>query len=181
MLLILAASPHANGLTDALATVAANAARKRGNKAGIVFLRDYAVAPCLGCKTCGLGGKCVLEDDADKLFAELGRASALLVCAPIYFYALPAQFKALIDRSQRYWQPGQKFESALKKAGIILTSGRQKGQKLFCGALLTLRYFLLPFDFAIAAKLCCPGADELGVEEARLYHEQAASLGEILC
>lgn len=179
MLLILAASPHANGVTDLMAHKAEIAAKEIG-KIQIIFLRQYTIKNCTGCNYCKNTGECVFQDDAPGLFAMLQTAKTLLIVSPIYFYALPAPFKTFIDRSQPYWQYGHKFDKCSKNAGIILTAGRSEGNQLFSGALLTLRWFLKPFSFDINQTLLCRGADSPESEQFSHCIQQASHLGKIL-
>lgn len=100
-------SPRPCGTSDALARYAAEGAAGAGCTLQIVPLREYTVTPCTGCGACRLPPHaCVLnrgEDQAEELFSLLTQAPMILLAAPIYFYALPAGFKALIDRGQRFW------------------------------------------------------------------------------
>ena len=65
-----------------------------------------------GCRHCGGCGRvphaCARApfDDCEAVFARLAGASFIVFVAPIYNYGLPAQFKALVDRSQRFYEAG---------------------------------------------------------------------------
>ena len=175
-MLILAASPHAHGKTDQLARAANEACRC----STLLFLRDFNIAPCQGCGFCVNSGHCIFTDDCDQLFKALQEPSALIIIAPIYFYALPAHFKAFIDRSQQFWQSSHHFHEQRKPAGIILAAGRTRGNSLFRGSLLTLRWFLKPFSYYIAHKLLCRGSDnQNGFLETNM--PLAISMAKILC
>lgn len=159
-MLILDGSPNAEGVTSALAAAAAGA---RGR---VLPLRQYAFAPCGGCNYCAAAGKCKWAnaplpagqtDQAEEIFAAILSARALVIAAPIYFYALPGFFKGFIDRCQPWWH----FPAQIppKPAAVILAAGRQKGEKLFAGALLTLKYFLHPLAYEINTCLCLRGLE----------------------
>lgn len=168
--MILSCSPRPGGNCDDAAGIVLNAAK--GGKvppgAEIAFLRDYAVFPCTGCHCCSASPwKCPLreKDDSGQLFEMLQNAQEFVLIAPIYFYHLPAQLKALIDRSQQYWNLRRQVRSparALRKAHIILMGGRKKGEQLFAGSLLSCRYWLDLFGFELAEPLCMYGVDERG-------------------
>lgn len=133
-MLIWACSPHQGGTTDFLAKTAA-----RHCAGQIVQLRDYVIAPCTGCGYCANHDHCVFQDDAAALFGRLIASPVNIFIAPIYFYALPAHFKAFIDRSQIYWHRGQ-----LPPGGrvAVILAGATRGARLFDGANLTMKYFL---------------------------------------
>lgn len=146
---VLLASPHAHGVTDQLGE-----ALCAGAGAKPFFLRDYQIAPCSGCGYCRRNnGICSLAtDDAEFLFEKLMRASTAVFVSPIYFYALPGNFKCFIDRSQKFWQfPDATAEKAGKKTcALILAAARKRGRLLFSGSKLTVKWFLKPFGFALA-------------------------------
>ncbi len=119
------------------------------------------------------------EDDAPALFCEMQAASALLFAAPIYFYALPGLFKIFIDRSQKFWADSGSKNQPLRNAAVIMAAGRQKGEKLFTGALLTLKWFLKPFGFAISQTLLLRGLEKVA-DVSRANLRQAEELGRSL-
>lgn len=158
--LVLLCSPRKKGVSDTAAQLFAQGLTECGMPAQVLALRDYAVTGCTGCGACTPPPhQCMLADtdDAETLFTALATAKLLLIASPIYFYHLPAHFKALIDRSQRFWVQHQAGEAETPKywqtkdtrhkrhtrpALAILTAGRSCGTQLFKGALLSLNYFL---------------------------------------
>lgn len=105
-------------------------------------LADAGIRPCSSCGFCiRHPGKCVLDtpgDGAGELFRAMGRANLVILVSPIYFYHIPAQAKAWVDRAQRFWSCGEKPG----KGGImtaVLLAARTRGEKLFEGAERTFR------------------------------------------
>jgi multimeric flavodoxin WrbA len=168
--LILSCSPRLGGNCDDAAEIVLKAAGKREfpSVPEITFLRDYTIFPCTGCHWCSASPEqCPLreKDDSLQLFTMLQNAPELVLIAPIYFYHLPVHLKALIDRSQTYWNLRQKVKNParpLRKAHIILMGGRKKGEQLFSGSLLSCRYWLDLFGFALDEPLCIYGVDNRG-------------------
>jgi hypothetical protein len=101
------------------------------------------------------------HDGAEQLFANLEAASGLALCAPVYFYHLPAQAKAWIDRSQSRYLVRREYlhVGPPRPAWITLVAGRPRGEKLFSGILSTLRYFLEIFHFEITDTVLLRGLD----------------------
>ena len=157
------ASPHVQGVNDLildllLANLPANLTTKT------LFLRTAKIAPCSGCRKCQSPPHiCPLDDnndDAQKLLLSIQEAKHLIFLAPIYFYHLPAKAKALIDRAQRFWvNPSETQKQPKKPSLVILTAARTKGQFLFQGALLTLKYFLQCLGREITNSYLLPGLD----------------------
>lgn len=185
--LIVAASPRPGGNSDRAADILAEAAAVAASGAGgahpeVVRLRDYGVLPCLGCGHCARHpGICVRDgrdrapgqapDRAMELFVRLMDAPWVAVAAPIFFYHLPAQLKAWIDRSQRHYLMRQRGDPAVsglaeRPAYACLVAGRPRGERLFDGALLTLRYFLDVYNLTLADTVTLRGLDAPGDLEA---------------
>ena len=131
---------------------------------------DYPASPCTACLLCEQGAeRCPAgtRDKSDILFQELLAAPLLCFASPIYFYHLPGIFKLLIDRGQFYYslaRTGDPRPISLprRKAYTILVAGRARGERLFEGSLLTLRYFLEPFRILLAEPLLLRGLDSPG-------------------
>lgn len=175
-MLVFSCSPHAGGVTDSLAEAVCAGARAAGAAPGLIKLREFQFSGCSGCQLCSRNLPCPLpHDDSEILFDLLAHADRAVFVSPIYFYALPGQFKLLIDRSQRFW-PG----SGLRRdrlAGIALAAGRARGEKLFSGARLTLKWFLKPFGYAIIADACFRGTDFAPPDPGQAYELGAKIAG----
>jgi multimeric flavodoxin WrbA len=147
-------------------------AQSFGCGAEVLRLREYSVLPCSACRACSEhpDAACPLgeRDDAEFLFRRFAESPLICIAAPIFFYHLPAQLKALIDRSQRYWarrpprgeNPGQR--AAPRPGFVALVAARTRGDKLFEGSMLTLRYFLDVFDIRITEDCRLTGYDRPG-------------------
>lgn len=169
--LILACGPRPGGNTAWAANRIRDALAVQGLSPVLARLADFEVLPCTGCQACAHspGHACVLadQDQAEQVFSAIGFATALYFVSPIYFYHLPALFKALIDRSQRFFAARQAGDHShvgpeARLAHVCLVAGRPRGDKLFEGSLLTLRYFLWPFGVTLAEPLTLMGLDGPG-------------------
>lgn len=132
-------------------------------------LRDFRIEPCIDCGSCYKGKSCPFldKDDSAELLESFLHAPMLAIVAPIYFYHLPAQLKALLDRCQQYYawkELGVGGLDALpkRKAFIVLAGARQRGDQLFTGSLLTLKLALAPFNISLKAPLLLNGLDAPG-------------------
>ncbi len=143
--LLLAASPRRGGTSDTLARLFAEGAEEGGLACRFLALRDVRIRPCRGCGQCAAPPHgCPLSgggsgDGADGVFAAIRDAALVLWAAPIYFYGLPAHAKGLLDRAQRFWHGPAATVPRPAIAGLV--AGRPRGEHLFTGAELGLRYF----------------------------------------
>ena len=155
--LVLLCSPHAGGVSDMLGSAFAAGLEEAGHPASRVALREHPVLPCTGCGACARAPHaCVLagRDEAEWLFSRFAEAPLVVLASSIFFYALPASFKAWIDRGQRFWaahaaaqgagQGGPQPAAEGKPVLAVLAAGRPRGEELFSGAVRTLRWFARP-------------------------------------
>lgn len=199
--LVLMCSPHADGVSDGLAHCFAEALADAGCPVCRVPLRAHPVLPCMGCGSCSRPPHaCVLapRDAAEWLFSRFAEAPLVLVASPIFFYALPAGFKAWIDRGQRFWaahaaqlragdaQSLPCTTPAVKPVLAALAAGRPRGEELFSGALRTLSWFLRPLGARLVEDRVFRGLDrredlKARPEVAEAMREWGRAWGERLC
>ena len=181
-ILVLQCSPHAGGVSDSVADLFAKGMAEAGADLRTVALRDYAFSPCTGCGACfrpphncvlaghplpGQNGQCPVMDQAEEVFQLMAEAQLIMISSPIYFYFLPAHFKALIDRTQRFWAKRGGEDrvplplSRAKPVLVAMTAGRRRGNLLFSGSLLSLKYFLAPLDATIRETRLLRGLESL--------------------
>lgn len=97
--LILSSSPRRGGNSDTLCDECLRGAAEAGNEVEKVFLRDKSLHPCMGCDVCSQYKKtCPQQDDAPAIVEAMLRAEVIVMATPVYFYAMSAQMKMLIDR-----------------------------------------------------------------------------------
>lgn len=86
--------------------------------------------PCVGCRDCAKKEACRFPD-LDVFDKALRKADLLVVAAPVYNASFPAPMKALLDRTQRYFEarfslgkrpPVKKHRDAV----LLLTMGREE-------------------------------------------------------
>jgi multimeric flavodoxin WrbA len=98
-ILLLTASPRANGSTDFMAGAFKRGAEERGNKVAVVRAYDMKVMPCIGCERCKeRNGVCVYRDDMSVIMRLLDSTDMLVIASPVYWWGFPAPLKAIIDR-----------------------------------------------------------------------------------
>ncbi len=160
---IVACSPRKNGNSDAMAESFAQGVHSVGGNARILFLREYTIFPCTACYAClkHPEATCVRagEDDTELLFATLLAAPFVFFASPIFFYHLPAQLKALVDRAHRFWVQHENMaytkevvqQRIVTPAMVGLVAARAQGDKLFEGSLLTLQYFFKALRMRLVA------------------------------
>jgi multimeric flavodoxin WrbA len=123
---------------------------------------------CNECGSCSVDGNCVIRDDMDLFYEAFETVSRIVVATPVFFYDVPAQGKAVIDRSQAYWARryvlGRNREGIEGAKGFLLAVGATRGKDLFVPASLSVKYFFdalaFPkvFDSLVFRKIETPSA-----------------------
>ncbi len=103
-ILILAGSPRKNGNSAMLCQEFERGAKDAGNNVELIYLRDKKIGYCLACYYCkNHDGVCIIKDDMAEILDKMNAADVIVMASPVYFYAVDAQMKALIDRTVAQW------------------------------------------------------------------------------
>ncbi len=159
-------SPRRNGNTARLLQAAVAGARSAGAEVTEIVLRDLKLQPCLEIYACRKDGRCAIKDDFHDLVETLLSSQATILASPIFFYAVSAQVKAMMDRCQSLWvkkyqldkKPLGRFDN--HKPGLFLSVGASRGKRLFEGAEMSVKYFFDTFDTSLWRTLAYRGLDE---------------------
>lgn len=98
-IIVITGSPHKAGTSALLADKFIAGAEKNGHK---VFRFNAAfknIHACTGCNACGMSGPCVHKDDIEtEAIQKFMEADVIALVSPVYYFALTAQLKTVIDR-----------------------------------------------------------------------------------
>ncbi|MDR1774880.1 MAG: flavodoxin family protein [Actinomycetes bacterium] len=101
---IINGSPRANGTCARLTADLQREHVQTGHSVDVFSVARDHFRPCGGCQRCVQTKVCgITDDDIGRLFAALDAADELHWVAPVYFGAIPAQLKAVIDRMMVIW------------------------------------------------------------------------------
>ena len=141
-------SPRRGGNSETLLDRALAGATDAGAGTEKLHPASLRIAGCTECDDCYSLGECSTADDMDIVYAALERADRIIIASPIFFMSFPSQLKAMIDRTQRYWalkyvlrEPFPRPAGAPERIGAYIGVGATRGESLFDGAILTLKYF----------------------------------------
>ncbi len=182
LILGISASPRRGGNCEILLDKALSAAAEAGAETEKVVLSTLTISPCMGCGACDQTGKCILEDDMQDLYEKIDQADVMIFASPIYFYAVSGWAKAAIDRCQALWArkyvlKATGFKSGRK--GYFISVGATKGERLFEGARLTMKYFFDAAGYIYVGELLVNGVDSQGdILEHPEYLQAAYRLGQ---
>ncbi len=170
-------SPRQDGNSSLLLRWVTESISDMGGKVTRYCVRDLHIEPCIGCGECDATGVCVFEDDVAPILDVIADSDHLVISTPVYFYHVPSQLKAFVDRLQPLWA----MEALLKKPWrrkrgglLILATGATKGERLFEGILLTMRCVSSLLGMTMMEPILVKGVDAPGVIEGMNHIKEMA-------
>ena len=157
-------SPRKGGNSDLLLDKALEGAKSAGAEVTSLRAFDLDMGGCEECGGCDETGECIIDDDMQKVYPEFDQADVIIMATPIFFYAPPAQLKALIDRAQAPWNRRRlaKKKTLDSGTGYLIAVGATKGKNLFQGTELIARYFFDALDMNFGGSILFSQVDEKG-------------------
>ena len=105
--LLINGSPNEYGCTYTALSEAAKSLNKNGIETEIYHIGKKAIAGCIDCGKCFETGKCVWNDDVNKLAERLDEFDGLIVGSPVYYAGPSGQITAFLDRL--FYSAGRKL------------------------------------------------------------------------
>jgi multimeric flavodoxin WrbA len=165
----IAGSPRRRGNTELLLDQFLAGADSVGAETSKVVLARHKVAGCIACDGCWGDGTCVVLDDFQTVDEQLISADVIALAAPLFFWGLPAQAKALVDRTQSHWARKHKVKAPLqpsaagrdRRRGVFISvGGEPKGY--FACAIRTMKGFFGLYEADYWAELLFENVDAKG-------------------
>lgn len=97
-IVIINGSPRKNGATAGMLRAMEDRLAERGAKTEFFNICDMDISPCMGCCSCYKTGRCFIEDDGEKLSAEIAASDGIIIGSPTYASNVSGQLKQFIDR-----------------------------------------------------------------------------------
>ena len=83
--LLINGSPHKEGCTFTALSEVANTLNKNGIETEIYHIGVKPIAGCIACRKCSETGKCVFNDDVNKIGARLDEFDGIILGSPVYY------------------------------------------------------------------------------------------------
>jgi len=177
-------SPRLGGNTDLLLGELLKGAESCGADVEKLVVDRLEISPCREHYDCLRDGNCSIRDDMDGIYPRLLGADVVIVASPIFFYGLPAQLKALIDRCQATWARKNVLKQKLGapgRRGAFIGVGATHGPKLFEGTVLGIKYFFSAIGVSYSGELLVRGVGQRAeIKEHPTALKDAFELGKSL-
>jgi multimeric flavodoxin WrbA len=119
------------------------------------------------------------------VYSLFDTTDAIILSSPIFFYGLSSQLKALIDRGQAMWSRKRLRAGGPKKGnyrgrGYLIAVGATRGEKMFQGAQMVVKYFFDALNMSYEGGLFLHGIEAKGaVRDHPEVLQKAYNLGKI--
>jgi len=178
-------SPRRRSNTEILLDKALEGTGEAGAEFEKVLVSKLKISPCLEIYACLKDGDCAIKDDMQLLYKKLLEVDHIIFASPMFFYGITSQAKAIIDRCQALWVRrhvlGMCKEDNRVRRGVFISVGATRGEKLFDGSVLTVKYFFDAIGVKYYSDLLVKGVDKEGqIEEYPLALQDAFRLGQEL-
>lgn len=165
-------SPRRRGNTATLLRQAVAGARDAGAQVDEIVLRDLKMSACLEIYSCKQDGECRIRDDFQRVRDQVLACDGLMLASPIFYYAVSAHTKILMDRFHSLWVKKHWVTAdgvpppAVRRKGLFISAGATRGRRLFDGTLLSVRYFFDTLDMDLWKALLYRGLEHEGEVDA---------------
>jgi multimeric flavodoxin WrbA len=140
-------SPRPSGNTEILLESALKPIREAGHEIILFKLNFMRIKPCQDCGSCEKNGKCIIDDDMVDIYSAIRAADRIILASPIFFFALSAQVKAMIDRCQAFWCEKYLMRQSLpagphgRKGLLMLVGGMKRDVGITCSDATAKAFF----------------------------------------
>jgi Multimeric flavodoxin WrbA len=92
-------TPRPGGNSEILLKAALEPFAEAGWDTTTILLSEKKIEMCNGCDSCQTGNGCVHNDDMVEIYKAFKACDAIIIAAPTYYRNVPAQLKAVFDRT----------------------------------------------------------------------------------
>ena len=109
-IVVITGSPRRNGNSFAMTAAFIKAAEGKGHSVTRFDAAAMNVGGCHACETCYKTGKaCSFDDDFNAIAPAIMEADVVVFTMPVYWYSIPAQIKAVIDKLYSFCVAGKEI------------------------------------------------------------------------
>lgn len=133
-------SSHKGNTATAVQRLLAGA-EAAGAETQILYLNDYTIKPCIGCRVCEKTHQCVVKgDDVALLHEAIREADAYVLGTPTYYGDVTGQFKMFVDRCYPFIDIKKDVETQslsfgsiipVRKPGVLVAVSGGHGESVF--------------------------------------------------
>lgn len=175
-IVVITGSPRKAGNSFAMTDAFIKAAQAKGNTVTRFDAAMMNVGGCRACETCFKSGKaCSFDDDFNKIAPAVLEADAVVFTMPVYWYSIPAQIKAVIDKLYSFCVAGK--DIAGKECALIACC-EEDDLTVLDGVRIPIERSAALIKWQIVGEVLVPGVLNTGDIEKTDGCRQAAALAD---
>ena len=177
-ILVLTGSARKDGNSNRMAHAFAEAAEANGNEAKVIDTSKLKLNFCHGCQTCYKTGKpCSFDDDFNKIADDILSADALVFSTPVYWYSVPSQIKAVIDKMFSF-VIGGKADQFFNKETALICCCEEEDPAILDGVRIPFERTAALNKWTVVGEVLVPGVFSVGDVDKTDGVAQAAALAD---
>lgn len=177
-ILVLTGSARKNGNSNRMAHAFAEAAAAKGHDVKVIDTATLKLNFCHACETCYKTGKpCSFDDDFNTVADDILAADALVFSSPVYWYSVPSQLKAVVDKMFSF-VVGGKTDQFFGKECALICCCEEDDQAVLDGVRLPIERTAALNGWTMVGSVCVGGVMEIGDIDKTDGCAQAAALAD---
>ena len=175
-IVVITGSPRKAGNSFAMTDAFIKAAQAKGHTVTRFDAAMMNVGGCHACETCFKSGKaCSFDDDFNKIAPAVLEADAVVFTMPVYWYSIPAQIKAVIDKLYSFCVAGK--DIAGKECALVACC-EEDDLTVLDGVRIPIERSAALIKWQIVGEVLVPGVLNTGDIEKTDGCRQAAALAD---
>ena len=173
---VITGSPRKNGNSFAMTDAFIQAAEAKGHTVTRFDAADRNLTGCRACETCFKTGRaCSFDDDFNTIAPAILEADAVVFTMPVYWYSIPAQIKAVIDKLYAFCVAGKDIAG---KACALIACCEEDDMTVLDGVRIPLERSAALVKWHMAGEVLVPGVLNTGDIAKTDGVQQAAALAD---
>ncbi len=175
-IVVITGGPRINGNSYAMTEAFINAAEEKGHSVIRFDAAAMNVGCCNACESCYKTGKACSFDDAFNIIAPAVLETCVVVFTmPVYWYSIPAQIKAVIDKLYSFCVAG---EDIAGKECMLIACCEEEDMSVLDSVRIPVESSALLMKLHMAGEVLVPGVLNTGDIEKTDGCQQAAALAD---
>lgn len=162
-IVVITGSPRINGNTNKMAGAFIKAAEAKGHTVDRFDAPFLHLDGCHACETCFSKGRpCTFDDDFNRIAPFIMNSDGIVYAFPVYWYAVPAQIKAFMDKFFSFYITGRDLKG--KKCALI-SACEEDTMETFDGVKFMYERSASTLKLTNVGEVLIPGVYEAGAVE----------------
>lgn len=175
-IVVITGSPRKKGNSFAMTEAFIKAAEKKGHTITRFDIATMNVCGCRACETCFKTGKaCSFNDDFNTIAPAIQEADAVVFSTPVYWYSIPSQIKAVIDKLFSFYNA--KVDLSGKECALI-SCCEENDESVFDGVRVPIERSAALLNWKMVGTVLVPAVVNVGDIDKTEGCNQAAALAD---